>query len=237
MANVLLANWQVKHTFQRTKKVWNTWYVQEVMRHILFLRGYPSQNVPTTWNVRWRALGTQCTARQLAPSSRSVRVHNRVNHNLEVSSKFWWDESLEQQCAIKFCVKVGKIPGNTYRTIQWAFGRDSLTKSGSDRWHKDAPHLVMMTLWLIVFFYVKSVVNSEFVQPGHCHCKYVRERLKQRIYCVRSEIKNSRKLHHDNASSHTTFLVRDYLTQIGVATALQPPYSDLVPIDFLWFQS
>ena len=51
----------------------------------------------------------------------------------------------------------------------------------------------------------------------------VLKRLKQRINCVRSEIKDSWKLHHDNAPSHTAFVVRDYLTRIRVATVQQPP--------------
>ena len=62
------------------------------------------------------------------------------------------------------------------------------------------------------------------------------KRLKQRINCVRSEIKDSWKLHHDNAPSHTAFVVCDYLTRIGVVTFPQPPYSpDLSPPDFFLF--
>ena len=61
----------------------------------------------------------------------------------------------------------------------------------------------------------------------------VLRRLIKEINRVRSEIKGSWKLLHENAPNHTAFVVRDYLTRIGVATAAQPPYSpDLAPPDF-----
>ena len=44
------------------------------------------------------------------------------------------------------------------------------------------------------------------------------KRLKQRINDVRCEITDLWKLHHDNALSHSAFVLRDYLTRIGVAT-------------------
>ena len=46
----------------------------------------------------------------------------------------------------------------------------------------------------------------------------VLKRLKERINHVRSEIKYLWYLHHDKAPSHAVFIVRDYLTGIGVAT-------------------
>lgn len=46
------------------------------------------------------------------------------------------EKSLEQRHAIKFCVKLGKKPGDTYRIIQEDFGYDSLIQSQSGRWHK-----------------------------------------------------------------------------------------------------
>ena len=62
------------------------------------------------------------------------------------------------------------------------------------------------------------------------------KRLKQMINRVGSEIKDSRKLHHDNAPSHTASGVRDYRTWIGVATVPRPPYiPDLAPPHFFLF--
>ena len=43
------------------------------------------------------------------------------------------EKSLEQRYAIKFCVKLGKTPGHTYRMIQEAFGDDSMSKSQLNR--------------------------------------------------------------------------------------------------------
>ena len=64
----------------------------------------------------------------------------------------------------------------------------------------------------------------------------VLKRLKERINRVRSEIKDSWKLHHGNAPSHTASVMRDYLTRIEVATVPQPPYGiDLAPPDFFLF--
>ena len=40
-------------------------------------------------------------------------------------------------------------------------------------------------------------------------------------------------LHHDNAPSHTAFIVADLLVKMGVTTLPQPPYSpDVAPPDF-----
>ncbi|KAG8234117.1 hypothetical protein J437_LFUL010964 [Ladona fulva] len=53
---------------------------------------------------------------------------------------------------------------------------------------------------------------------------------------IRSAIKGTWWLQHDNAPSHTAFLVRDYLTQINVTVIPQPPNSpDVAPPDFFLF--
>ena len=42
--------------------------------------------------------------------------------------------------------------------------------------------------------------------------------------------------HQDNAPVHTSILVTDYLTKMGIKTVHQPPYSpDLAPCDFWLF--
>ena len=42
--------------------------------------------------------------------------------------------------------------------------------------------------------------------------------------------------HQDNAPVHSTLLVTDYLTKMGIKTVPQPPYSpDLAPCDFCLF--
>ncbi|KAJ8949243.1 hypothetical protein NQ318_022756 [Aromia moschata] len=42
---------------------------------------------------------------------------------------------------------------------------------------------------------------------------------------LRRDISKSWKLHHDNAPSHTCFLVADYLVKAGITIVPQPPYS------------
>ncbi|PRD32745.1 UNVERIFIED_CONTAM: Histone-lysine N-methyltransferase SETMAR [Trichonephila clavipes] len=45
------------------------------------------------------------------------------------------------------------------------------------------------------------------------------------------------RLHHNNASSHTCFVVTEHLTKNGFVTIPQPPYSpDLAPADFFLFR-
>ncbi|GFX98905.1 histone-lysine N-methyltransferase SETMAR [Trichonephila clavipes] len=50
------------------------------------------------------------------------------------------------------------------------------------------------------------------------------------------EISASWKLHHDNAPSHTCFVVTEHLTKNGIVTIPQPSYSpDLAPAAFFLF--
>ena len=59
---------------------------------------------------------------------------------------------------------------------------------------------------------------------------------RNRVVCVRREIANTWFLHHDNAPSHTTFAVREFLAQHNITTLPHPPYSpDLAPCDFFLF--
>jgi hypothetical protein len=54
---------------------------------------------------------------------------------------------------------------------------------------------------------------------------------------MRKDIAANWRLHHDNARSHTSLLVHEFLAKHHVATLPQPPYSpDLVPADFFLFK-
>ena len=47
---------------------------------------------------------------------------------------------------------------------------------------------------------------------------------------------HSWKLHHDNASAHTSLLIRDFLVKNKTVILPQPPYSpDMAPCDFFLF--
>jgi len=86
------------------------------------------------------------------------------------------------------------------------------------------------------FFLFKG---KEFVPPGQAVNQtfylQVLERLRNRVLRVRREIANTWLLHHDNAPSHTSFAVREFLAQ-HITTLSHPPYSpDLAPCDFFLF--
>jgi hypothetical protein len=54
---------------------------------------------------------------------------------------------------------------------------------------------------------------------------------------VRKDIAANWWLHHSNAPSHTSLLVREFLAKHHVATLPQPPYSpNLAPADFFLFK-
>jgi len=64
----------------------------------------------------------------------------------------------------------------------------------------------------------------------------VLERLRKRVIRVRKDIAATWVLHHDNAASHTSLRVREFLAKHNVATLPQPPCSpDLGPADFFLF--
>lgn len=66
--------------------------------------------------------------------------------------------------------------------------------------------------------------------------KEVLKRLNHRVTRVRPEIRSSWRLHHENAPSHTTFVVNSNLTRISVSTVPQPSYSpNVAPADFFLF--
>ena len=64
----------------------------------------------------------------------------------------------------------------------------------------------------------------------------VLERFRNRVRCVRGEIADKWFLHHDNAPSHTSFAVREFLAQTKITTLPHPPYSpDLAPCNLFLF--
>lgn len=130
----------------------------------------------------------------------------------------------------------------------WTFGYDPETKRQSAEWHTPAspkPKKARMSksrvkTMLIVFFDAKGVVHKEFVPQGQTvNAAYyvdVLERLRKRVIRVRKNIAATWVLHLDNAPSHTSLRVREFLAKHNVATLPQPPYSpDLAPADFFLF--
>ncbi|XP_033229673.1 protein GVQW3-like [Belonocnema kinseyi] len=107
----------------------------------------------------------------------------------------------------------------------WMFEYDPETKRQSSEWHNQtSPRQKKARMsknrikaMLIVFFNVRSVVHFEFIPEGTTVTAKVYlevlKRLKRRVARVRPDIKDNLRLHHDNAPSHTAFLVTDYLAR------------------------
>ena len=81
---------------------------------------------------------------------------------------------------------------------------------------------------------------QEFVPQGQTvNAAYyvdVMERLRKRVIRVPKNIAATWVLHLDNAPSHTSLRVREFLAKHNVAMLLQPPYSpDLAPANFFLF--
>ncbi|UYV77670.1 hypothetical protein LAZ67_15001859 [Cordylochernes scorpioides] len=93
---------------------------------------------------------------------------------------------------------------------------------------------------IIVFFDIRGIVHCEFVPQGQtvnsAFYLEVLRRLKRQIARVRTDIKDTVKLHHDNATSHTDFIITNFLARSNTPVIPHPPYSpDLAPIDTLTY--
>ena len=95
---------------------------------------------------------------------------------------------------------------------------------------------------LIVFFDYRGVVHHEFVPEGQTVNKEyylaVLRRLREAIRRKRPDLwaDNSWIFHHDNAPSHSSLIVTEFLAKHEIKVIAQPPYSpDLAPCDFFLF--
>ncbi|UYV60870.1 hypothetical protein LAZ67_1002645 [Cordylochernes scorpioides] len=130
----------------------------------------------------------------------------------------------------------------------WMFEYDPESKRQSCAWHTKSslrPKKARMSksrikTMIIVFFDIRGIVHCEFVPQGQtvnsAFYLEVLRRLKRRIASVRTDIKDTVKLHHDNATSHTAFIITNFLAQSNTPVIPHPPYSpDLDPCDFFMF--
>ncbi|GFW13995.1 mariner Mos1 transposase [Trichonephila clavipes] len=89
---------------------------------------------------------------------------------------------------------------------------------------------------VIVFFDIRGIVHCEFVPQGQtvnsAFYLEVLRRLKRRIARVRADIKDTVMLHHDNATSHTAFIITNFLARSNTPVI---PHPDLAPCDFFLF--
>ncbi|UYV60920.1 K02A2.6-like [Cordylochernes scorpioides] len=81
---------------------------------------------------------------------------------------------------------------------------------------------------------ISTPQESANEQVAHQNAFYleVLRRLKRRIARVRTNIKDTVKLHHDNATSHTAFIITNFLARSNTPVIPHPSYSpDLAPCD------
>ncbi|KAG5314820.1 MOS1T transposase, partial [Acromyrmex insinuator] len=168
------------------------------------------------------------------------------------------ERSLEQRYAIKFCVRLGKNATETFQMLQEAFKDDCISRSQSGKWHKtfkegreevaDEPRSgrpttartdenVNRVCEVLRSDRRLSIQSQQFVPQGETVNSVfyleVLKRLKRRVARVRADIKDAIKHHHDNAPSHTAFIVANYLARSNTPVVPQSPYSpDLAPCDF-----
>ena len=95
---------------------------------------------------------------------------------------------------------------------------------------------------LIVFFDWKGIVHHEFVPRGETvnkgFCLKVMKRLGEAMRRKWPEAWTNKTwiLHHNNAPSHASLLIREFLAKQDTFVVPQPPYSpDLTPADFFVF--
>lgn len=132
----------------------------------------------------------------------------------------------------------------------WVYGYDIETKAQSSQWigkMSPRPKKARMSrsnlkLMLIIFFDYRGVVHHEFVPQGQTVNKefYVQvlRRLREDVRRKRPELWKNKSwvLHHNNAPSHSSLLVSQFLAGNEIAVLPHPPYSpDLAPADFFLF--
>jgi hypothetical protein len=90
---------------------------------------------------------------------------------------------------------------------------------------------------------IDGLVHHEFVPPGqsvtgHFYVK-VLQRLRDAVRRKRGDKWHGQWfLHHDNAPSHTSLVVQQFLAEKNIPVITQPPYSpDLAPSDFWLFST
>jgi len=94
---------------------------------------------------------------------------------------------------------------------------------------------------LIAFSDIDGVVHHEFVPPGQTVNSHSYVQVLQRL---RDAVRRKRRdkwqgewfLHYDNAPSHTSLVVQQFLSEKSILVITQPPYSpDRAPSDFWLF--
>ncbi|UYV64811.1 K02A2.6-like [Cordylochernes scorpioides] len=118
------------------------------------------------------------------------------------------------------------IPGDE----AWVYGYDVETKAQSSQWklpHEPRPKKARQ---------VRSNVKGRTVNKEY-YLQFMRN-LREAIHQKRPDLWKNKNwlLHHDNAPSYTSLLVRDFMAKNNTLMMPQPPYSpELAPCDFFLF--
>ncbi|KAG5309892.1 MOS1T transposase, partial [Acromyrmex insinuator] len=131
-------------------------------------------------------------------------------------------EIMEQRSAIKFCIRNGISAAETLRMRQKAYGDGALSQARVFAWHR-------------MFKEGRESVQDEpragrpSTSTDVIHVQKIRD-------LVLANRRLTWLLHHDNAPSHTSLVVRDHFAKNSTHIIPQPPYSpDLAPCDFWLF--
>lgn len=172
-----------------------------------------------------------------------------------VPHKLTDDQKLLRIQHCKDIVKESKKDSNFLYNIvtggeTWCFQYDPETKRQSAEWrpqHEPATkksrfEKSKVKTMLICFYDSKGIVHHEFVPPGQTvtgpFYLGVMRRLLHRIRRIRPEYREngSWRLLHDNAPSHRSTLITDFMTKNHILSINHSPYSpDLAPCDFYLF--
>ncbi|KAG5308118.1 MOS1T transposase, partial [Acromyrmex insinuator] len=133
-------------------------------------------------------------------------------------------EIMEQRSAIKFCVRNGISAAETLRMCQKAYGDGALSQARVFAWHR-------------MFKEGRESVQDEpragrpSTSTDVIHVQKIRD-----LVLANRRLTRDWLLHHDNAPSHTSLVVRDHFAKNSTHIIPQPPYSpDLAPCDFWLF--
>lgn len=124
--------------------------------------------------------------------------------------------------------------------LQEAFKDDCISRSQSGRWHKafkegreevaDEPRSGRPTT-------ARTDENVDRVREVlRSDRRLSIQQIADTLHMSTFDIKDTVKLHHDNATSHTAFIVTNFLARSNTPVVPHPPYSpDLAPCDFFLF--
>ena len=133
----------------------------------------------------------------------------------------------------------------------WVYGYDPETKSQSSQWkHSSSPRPKKarqvrsnVKVMLTAFFDSRGVVHHEYAPQGQTINKeYYRDVLRRLRDAVRRKRQDlwstgNWRLHHDNASAHSSHLIQTFLAKNQTPVLQQAPYSpDMAPCDFWLFR-